>query len=64
MILTSIWIKIVSPDGPVLADIPDRVGRDKKTFRLYQFRSMCPNAHELLKKDVELYDKYLKIIIS
>lgn len=60
MILTSIWIKIVSPDGPVLADIPDRVGRNKKPFRFYKFRSMCPNAHELLKKDAELYDKYIK----
>ena len=60
MILTSIWIKIVSPDGPVLADIPDRVGRNKKPFRFYKFRSMYPNAHELLKKDAELYDKYVK----
>jgi len=60
MILTSIWIKIVSPDGPVLADIPNRVGRNKKPFRFYKFRSMYPNAHELLKKDAELYDKYVK----
>ena len=60
MILTSIWIKIVSPNGPVLADIPNRVGKDKKPFRFYKFRSMYPNAHELLKKDAELYDKYVK----
>ena len=60
MILTSIWIKIVSPNGPVLADIPNRVGKDKKPFRFYKFRSMYPNAHELLKKDAELYDKYIK----
>lgn len=60
MILTSIWIKIVSPGGPVLADIPNRVGKDKKPFRFYKFRSMYPNAHELLKKDAELYDKYVK----
>ena len=60
MILTSIWIKIVSPGGPVLADIPNRVGKDKKPFRFYKFRSMYPNAHELLKKNVELYDKYVK----
>jgi len=60
MILTSIWIKIVSPSGPVLADIPNRVGKDKKPFRFYKFRSMYPNAHELLKKDAELYDKYVK----
>ena len=60
MILTSIWIKIVSPSGPVLADIPNRVGKDKKPFRFYKFRSMYPNAHELLKKNAELYDKYVK----
>ena len=60
MILTSIWIKTVSPNGPVLADIPNRVGKDKKPFRFYKFRSMYPNAHELLKKDAELYDKYVK----
>ena len=60
MILTSIWIKIVSPGGPVLADIPNRVGKDKKPFRFYKFRSMYPNAHELLKKNAELYDKYVK----
>ena len=57
MILTSIWIKIVSPGGPVLADIPNRVGKDKKPFRFYKFRSMYPNAHEMLKIDVVLFDK-------
>lgn len=60
MIGASIFIKIVSPEGPVLADIPNRVGKDKKTFKFYKFRSMYPNAHEMLKKDPKLYDKYVK----
>lgn len=60
MISASIFIKIVSPEGPVLADIPNRVGKDKKTFKFYKFRSMYPNAHEMLKKDPKLYDKYVK----
>ena len=60
MLLASIWIKIVSPDGPILADIPNRVGKGRKPFRFYKFRSMYPNAHELLKKDPKLYEKYVK----
>jgi len=60
MIGASIFIKIVSPEGPVFADIPNRVGKDKKTFKFYKFRSMYPNAHEMLKKDPKLYDKYVK----
>lgn len=60
MICVSIYIKIVSPSGPVLADIPNRVGKDKKPFKFYKFRSMYPNAHEMLKKDPELYAKYIK----
>jgi len=60
MLFASIWIKIVSPSGPVLADIPNRVGRYKKPFRFFKFRSMYPNAHEMLKKDPDLYAKYVK----
>ncbi len=60
MLFASIWIKIVSPSGPVLADIPNRVGRCKKPFRFFKFRSMYPNAHEMLKKDPDLYAKYVK----
>ncbi|MFH1840802.1 MAG: sugar transferase [Candidatus Shapirobacteria bacterium] len=49
--------------GPVFADIPQRVGKNRRLFRLYKFRSMVPNAHKMLKKDSrykELYQKYLK----
>jgi lipopolysaccharide/colanic/teichoic acid biosynthesis glycosyltransferase len=49
--------------GPVLADIPDRVGKDKKLFHMYKFRSMIANAHELLRTDPHfhrLYQQYRK----
>lgn len=54
LILGMLWVKIVSPNGPVFADIPDRVGKDKKPFKLLKFRSMIPNAHEMMLKDPEL----------
>ena len=57
MILTAIYIKIVSP-GPVFADIPHRVGKDGKEFRMYKFRSMIPNAHEYLLRHPDLYEEY------
>lgn len=60
-IFTAIAIKLESPNGPVFADIPMRVGRDGKLFRLYKFRSMIPNAHHLLKTDPsfsKLYEEY------
>jgi lipopolysaccharide/colanic/teichoic acid biosynthesis glycosyltransferase len=60
MVVVSVFIKVVSPNGPILADIPDRVGKDRKPFRFYKFRSMYPNAHELLKKDEALYKKYVE----
>jgi len=60
MVAVSVFIKVVSPNGPVLADIPNRVGKDRKPFRFYKFRSMYPNAHELLKKDKVLYKKYVE----
>ncbi len=62
-VITAIAIKLESPDGPVFADIPLRAGRLGKKFRLYKFRSMIPNAHELLRTDPkfkELYEQYKK----
>lgn len=61
-ILTIIAIKLNS-QGPVLADTPARVGKNGKLFRMYKFRSMVKNAHELLTTDPEfevLYDQYKK----
>ena len=55
----SIWIKIVSPTGPIFADIPERAGKDRKPFFMFKFRSMIPNATEYLKSRPELYKKYV-----
>lgn len=59
-IVTAIAIKLNSP-GPVFADTPRRVGRDGKLFKLYKFRSMIMNAHEMLRNDpkmARLYQQY------
>ena len=61
-ILVPILIRLDSP-GPVFADIPKRVGKDKKLFRMYKFRTMIANAHQLLRTDPKfrkLYEEYKK----
>lgn len=50
-LLVTAAIKLESPTGSVLADIPARVGKDGRLFRLYKFRSMIPNAHQLIRTD-------------
>lgn len=60
MILTAIAIKLAS-QGPILADIPKRVGKDNNLFRIYKFRSMVTNAHNMMKSDPKfrkLYKEY------
>jgi lipopolysaccharide/colanic/teichoic acid biosynthesis glycosyltransferase len=60
MIGAAIWIKLVSPGGPILADIPMRIGKNNKLFRFYKFRSMIPNAHEWVKQRPEMWKQYVK----
>lgn len=48
--LTAIAIKVGSP-GPILADVPMRVGEHGKKFKMHKFRSMINNAHYLLRTD-------------
>jgi len=58
--ITAIAIKLDS-QGPVFADTPERVGKDGKPFKLFKFRSMIINAHQLLRKDpkmAKLYQEY------
>lgn len=58
MIIVAIYIKIVSPEGPVYADMKSRVGKNGKEFKMYKLRSMRPNAQEWLRTQPELYKKY------
>ena len=58
----AIAIKINSA-GPILADTPQRVGKNGKLFKMYKFRSMIQNAHEMLRENPQfeqLYEAYKK----
>ncbi len=49
--------------GPIFADVPERVGQNGKKFKMYKFRSMINNAHYLLRTDPEfkeLFKQYKK----
>lgn len=50
ILVTAIAIKINSK-GPILADTPSRVGKDGHEFRMFKFRSMVANAHDILVHD-------------
>ena len=56
-IITAIAIKLDSK-GPVLADVPERVGEGGRLFKMYKFRSMIQNAHHLLRTDPKFKDLY------
>ena len=60
ILLVAILIKLDTP-GPIFADTPERVGRSGKLFKMYKFRSMIQNAHELLRENPQyasLYQEY------
>ena len=59
LIIDAIAIKLDS-EGPVLADTPMRAGKDGKLFRIYKFRSMVKDAHEILGKNPKLLEEYKK----
>jgi len=59
MLIAAVHIKRVSPEGPILADIPNRVSKGGRKFKMFKFRSMIPNAHDYLKNNPELYKKYV-----
>ncbi len=62
IIIIAIAIKLDSK-GPILADTPQRVGKNGKPFKMYKFRSMVENAHQMLRDDPQyskLYNAYKK----
>ncbi len=62
LLIIAIAIKFDSP-GPVLADTPERVGKNGQLFFMYKFRSMFVGAHDILHKDPrfkDLLEKYNK----
>lgn len=62
LLLMALLIKLDSR-GPVFADTPMRVGKGGKLFKMYKFRSMVANAHDLLRTDPKfqkLYEEYKK----
>lgn len=57
-LIVYILLKVDSPQSPAFFK-QQRVGRNGKTFDIYKFRSMVPNAEEILKSNQALYDKYV-----
>jgi len=60
--LTALAIKLDS-NGPIFADVPERIGKDGKKFKMFKFRSMIVNAHYLLRQDQrfkKLFEEYKK----
>ena len=62
IVIAAIAIKLDSK-GPLFADTPARVGKNGKPFRMFKFRSMIENAHEVLTHDPKykrLFEEYKK----
>jgi exopolysaccharide production protein ExoY len=60
--IVGVLIKLTS-SGPIFADTPERVGQKGRLFKMYKFRSMVENAHEMLRQDPNmrsLYKQYKK----
>ncbi len=42
---------VLDSKGPILADTPERVGKNGGLFKMFKFRSMIQNAHEILREN-------------
>jgi len=58
-IITALIIKLDS-EGPILADVPERVGQRGNKFIMHKFRSMIINAHHLLRTDPRFKNLYFE----
>lgn len=59
LVMVAIAIKIDSA-GPIFADTPMRAGKAGKLFKIYKFRSMVKDAHDILEKNPKLLEEYKK----
>ena len=59
IIIISVIIKITDPRGGVFFR-QYRLGKRGRVFRIFKFRTMVHNAEEMLKKNRELYEEYLR----
>ncbi|MBZ6013961.1 sugar transferase [Leuconostoc gelidum subsp. gelidum] len=57
-VIVFVILKIDSPKSSALFE-QQRIGKNGKPFHIYKFRSMVPNAEEILKADKVLYEKYV-----
>ncbi len=61
-LVAMVAIKATS-QGPIFADVPERVGKETRRFKMFKFRSMISNAHDLLRTDPrfeKLFKEYKK----
>jgi len=56
-LIAAILIKL-EDGGSILADVPERVGKNGKPFKIYKFRSMITDAHRILRTDPKLKKLY------
>ncbi|HSX40247.1 MAG TPA: sugar transferase [Candidatus Saccharimonadales bacterium] len=62
ILVVAVLIKLDSA-GPIFADTPERVGKNGRLFKMYKFRSMVQNAHEILRQNpqyAQLLEDYKK----